>query len=80
MAAVIATDVVAVSVAVLLGYLLGLGSYVPQFGVSPGVGILSGILLIGALLASRSWDPRILGQGSEEFSRLIRAVVTSAER
>jgi len=78
MAAVIVTDVVAVSVAVLLGYLLGLGSYVPQFGVSPGVGILSGILLIGALLASRSWDPRILGQGSEEFSRLIRAVVTSA--
>jgi exopolysaccharide biosynthesis polyprenyl glycosylphosphotransferase len=77
-AAVIATDVIAVGAAVLLGYVLGLGSYVPQFGVSPGVGIISGILMIVALVASRSWDPGILGQGSEEFSRLIRAVVISA--
>jgi exopolysaccharide biosynthesis polyprenyl glycosylphosphotransferase len=76
--AVVVTDVVAVSLAVLLGHLLGLGSYVPQFGVSPGVGIISGILMVGGLLASRAWDPGILGQGSEEFSRLIRAVVTSA--
>jgi len=76
--AVVVTDVVAVCIAVVLGYVLGLGNYVPQFGVSPGVGIISGVLMIGALLASRAWDPGVLGQGSEEFSRLIRAVVTSA--
>ena len=76
--AVVVTDVLAVCGVVLLGYVLGLGSYVPQFGVSPGVGIISGILMIGGLLVSRSWDPQVLGQGSEEFSRLIRAVVISA--
>ncbi len=78
MVAVVITDVLAVCSVVLLGYLLGLGSYVPQFGVSPGVGLIAGVFMVGGLLASRSWDPGVLGQGSEEFSRLIRAVVISA--
>ena len=76
--AVVVTDVLAVVGVVLIGYRLGLGSYVPQFGVSPGMGIIAGVLMIGGLLASRSWDPGVLGQGAEEFSRLIRAVVMSA--
>ena len=64
---------------VLIGYQLGLGTTVPQFGdVSPGVGIVAGAMMLCALLVCRAWDPRVIGQGSEEFSRLIRAVVTSA--
>ncbi len=77
-ASVIVTDTVAVVLVVVLGYVLGLGSYVPQFGVSPGVGIIAGVLMIGGLLVSRAWDVGVLGQGVEEFSRLIRAIVISA--
>jgi exopolysaccharide biosynthesis polyprenyl glycosylphosphotransferase len=78
-AATVATDVLAITIMVLLGYQLGLGTSVPQFGdISPGVGIVAGLLMLFALLVCRAWDPRVIGQGSEEFSRVIRAVVTSA--
>jgi len=77
--AAVATDLSAVTIAVLVGLTLGLGTHIPEFGdVSPGVGILAGVLMVGGLVVSRAWDPRILGHGSEEFSRLLRAVVTSA--
>lgn len=78
-AATTGTDLVAITIMVLVGYALGLGTYVPQFGeVSPGVGIVAGGLMLIALLACRAWDPRVIGQGPEEFSRVLRAVVTSA--
>ncbi|MGI5125227.1 sugar transferase [Pseudonocardia sp. CA-107938] len=78
-AATVAADLAAITLSVVVGYVLGLGSHIPQLGyVSPGVGVVAGLLMIGSLLACRAWDPRILGQGSEEFSRLLRAVVTSA--
>jgi exopolysaccharide biosynthesis polyprenyl glycosylphosphotransferase len=78
-AATIAVDTVAITVSVGFGYLLGLGTHIPQLGyVSPGVGVVAGLLMLGSLLVCRAWDPRILGQGSQEFGRLLRAVVTSA--
>ncbi|WP_246170559.1 sugar transferase [Pseudonocardia hierapolitana] len=76
---VIASDVFGVAVAVLVGNLLGLGNVVPVLGdVAPGVGILAGLLTLAALTASRAWDVRVLGHGSEEFSRLIKGFVISA--
>jgi exopolysaccharide biosynthesis polyprenyl glycosylphosphotransferase len=78
-AAVITSDVLSIVAAVITGYVLGLGNVVPQFGnVAPGVGIVAGILMVAALVITRAWDPRVLGQASEEFSRVLRAVVTSA--
>ena len=78
-AAAFATDCIAITIMVLVGYQLGLGTYVPQFGdISPGVGIVAGALMLVVLLACRAWDPRVIGQGAEEFSRVLRAVVTSA--
>ncbi len=78
-AATVAVDVVAITVSVVIGYVLGLGTHIPQLGnVSPGVGVVAGLLMLGSLLACRAWDPRILGQDSQEFSRLLRAVITSA--
>jgi exopolysaccharide biosynthesis polyprenyl glycosylphosphotransferase len=78
-AAAVVADVVAIAISVFIGYELGLGSHVPEFGnVAPGVGIVAGLLLCCGLLVSRAWDPQVLGQGSEEFSRVIRAVVTGA--
>lgn len=77
--ATIATDLLAITIMVLIGYQLGLGTWVPQFGeISPGVGIVAGMFMLFALLACRAWDSQVIGQGSEEFSRVIRAVVTSA--
>jgi exopolysaccharide biosynthesis polyprenyl glycosylphosphotransferase len=78
-AAAVVTDFIAITIVVLVGLALGLGTHVPEFGdVSPSVGLVAGALMACALVATRAWDARILGHGSEEFSRLIRAVVTSA--
>ena len=77
--AAIGTDCLAIVIAVIVGYELGLGTNIPELGdVSPGVGVVAGALMLFALVVTRAWDQRILGHGSEEFSRLIRAVVTSA--
>jgi exopolysaccharide biosynthesis polyprenyl glycosylphosphotransferase len=75
----IGVDLTAIVLAVVAGNALGLGREVPQFGnVAPGVGILAGLLMVVAMIVCRAWDPRILGHGSDEFGRLIKAVVTSA--
>ncbi len=79
LAATVVCDTIAVVISVVVGDELGLGSHVPGFGdVSPGVGAVAGILILFSLLAGRAWDPVVLGQGSEELGRLIRAVVTAA--
>jgi exopolysaccharide biosynthesis polyprenyl glycosylphosphotransferase len=75
--AVIASDVLSILVSVLLGVWIG---YADSF--SDGTVVLTLVLVttLGmccALVASRAWEARILGQGSEEFNRLIRAVVSS---
>jgi exopolysaccharide biosynthesis polyprenyl glycosylphosphotransferase len=76
---VIASDVLSVAVAVLVGNVLGLGKVVPVLGdVTPGVGVLAGLLTFAGLMASRVWDVRVLGHGPEEFSRLIKGFVLSA--
>jgi len=78
-ATTVAMDLLAVTIMVVVGHMLGLGTNVPRFGdISPGVGLVACVLMLFALLICRAWDPRVIGQGSEEFSRVIRAVVTSA--
>jgi exopolysaccharide biosynthesis polyprenyl glycosylphosphotransferase len=42
------------------------------------VGLALIALTVVALVLTRSWDPSVLGQGSEEFNRLLRALVTVA--
>lgn len=77
---VIASDVVAVTAVVPVGHVLGLGTYAPNLGgnISPWLGAFSAVLAFCCLYLARTWDPRILGQGSEEFSRLVRAMLTAA--
>jgi exopolysaccharide biosynthesis polyprenyl glycosylphosphotransferase len=76
---VVAVDVVSIAASVLLGNLLGFGTTIPWLGdVAPGVGILAGVFMVLGLVLCRAWDGRVLGQGAEEFSRLLRGVVTSA--
>jgi exopolysaccharide biosynthesis polyprenyl glycosylphosphotransferase len=46
--------------------------------ISPGLGLVVTLVTALCMLLNRVWDPRVLGQGSEEFSRLIRGFTTSA--
>ena len=65
---------VAILIVVAIGHILGLGDYAPKFGgkISPALGLVATALTALALVLTRAWDQRVLGQGSEEFSRLIR--------
>lgn len=78
-AAVVVVDVVAILATVALGHVLGLGDQSDVLGtISPGLGLASGTLTVACLYLTGAWDARVLGQGAEEFSRLLRAFVTSA--
>lgn len=78
--AVVASDVCAVLTVVVIGHVLGLGYYSPLYGgtISPVLGLIVSGLVAGCLSVSRAWDQRVLGQGSEEFSRLTKGFVTAA--
>ncbi|GAA4673537.1 sugar transferase [Pseudonocardia yuanmonensis] len=78
--AVVTSDLVSVSVVVVIGHMLGLGEYWPHFDsrISPTLGIVSSLITLCSLFVCRAWEPRILGQGSEEFGRAFRALLTSA--
>ncbi len=69
-----------VAVVVVLSALGGLVNLV-VFGVPAlVVWVLTGVAMVLTLLSFavwRAWEPRALGQGSEEFSRVFRGTVTS---
>lgn len=76
--AVVASDMAAVLLAVGVGLATGL---LWTFEATSSVAVVAGATVVGTLyafFAVRSWDGRILGQGSEEFSRLLRGVIASA--
>ena len=77
--AVAAADVLVLLICAAVGGLLDLGEGSVGRGTNAWVlgGVACGLVLVG-LVSSRAWDPRILGQGSEEWSRLIRAFVNAA--
>jgi exopolysaccharide biosynthesis polyprenyl glycosylphosphotransferase len=76
---VIASDVLAIVVVVVVGSVLGFGTTIPSLGfVAPWVAVSAGLFMLFGLLLCRAWDARVLAQGAEEYSRLIRGVVTGA--
>lgn len=74
----------AVAASDLLAMLLSIGlrewwgQAPPVHHLPAALGLTLVVLTAAALGLARAWDPRILGQGSEEFSRLLRALVTVA--
>ena len=77
--AVAGTDLLIIAFFSVLGALIGFGEGSSDHGTSPWGLALSTMLLLGlTLLACRAWDPRVLGQGSEEWSRLMRSFVSAA--
>jgi exopolysaccharide biosynthesis polyprenyl glycosylphosphotransferase len=77
---VFASDLLSVAVVVPTGVLLGLGTNDANIGdkVSPWLPLASGLLTLVCLFLARAWDPPALGQGAEEFSRLVRGISGSA--
>jgi exopolysaccharide biosynthesis polyprenyl glycosylphosphotransferase len=77
--AVAASDLLVLAVCALLGALIGFGAGSGENGTNPwGLALVSVVLVPLAIGASRAWDPRVLGQGSEEWSRLMRGYVSAA--
>lgn len=78
-AAVIAADLLVLLLCSVVGALIGFGEGTSNHGTSSwGLGLVCMVLVPVVLFFSRAWDPRALGQGAEEWSRLIRAFVTAA--
>jgi exopolysaccharide biosynthesis polyprenyl glycosylphosphotransferase len=77
--AVAVSDLATLAICVVLGAFVGFGEGVGPQSSDPWVlGGAAGVLVTLAIVACRAWDPRTLGQGAEEWSRLIRAFVSAA--
>ncbi|MCD2190237.1 sugar transferase [Actinomycetospora soli] len=77
--AVAASDLLVLAVCAVLGALIGFGAGSADRGTNPWVlAAVSMVLVPLAIGAARAWDPRVLGQGSEEWSRLMRGYVSAA--
>lgn len=50
---------------------------VPAFPIATGLAVTAELMTMASLGVWRAWEPRVLGQGSEEFSRILRGTVTS---
>jgi exopolysaccharide biosynthesis polyprenyl glycosylphosphotransferase len=73
---VLIADLIIIAASLRLGLLLTDGSLA---GHLPGfIAAVTGVILIGSMVACRVWEPRVLGQGAEELRRLVRAVVAAS--
>ncbi len=73
--AVMVSDLAAVLASVLLRDWWGQTPSKPYVSTLLAAAAVLG--LMACLAATRAWDPRVLGHGPEEFSRLIRAMATA---
>jgi exopolysaccharide biosynthesis polyprenyl glycosylphosphotransferase len=74
--AVAVADLVAMAVSLGLHKWWGASPDHTHFRVTFGLVLMA--LTVAVLGMTRAWDPSVLGQGSQEFSRLLRALVAMA--
>lgn len=72
--AVIVADLFIVGVVSLLSVTLSASPLVAPHD-TVGTAVLTGLTVLAGLAVTRAWEPRVLGQGTEEFRRLGRGVV-----
>jgi exopolysaccharide biosynthesis polyprenyl glycosylphosphotransferase len=59
-----------------IGHWIGLGNSAAHRSHAVLLAVTTVPGFVGSMVACRAWEPRILGSGSEEFSRLLRGVVS----
>ncbi|HVL84494.1 MAG TPA: sugar transferase [Pseudonocardia sp.] len=75
---VVASDLVLIVLGTVVGGWLGLGTgSLGLSGSSWGYAVVVAALLLGGLAVCRAWEPRVLGQGAEEFSNVFRGALTA---
>jgi exopolysaccharide biosynthesis polyprenyl glycosylphosphotransferase len=76
---VVASDLMIVLLAAVIGSELGVGGGSPfrQDG-SLALAAVTAVALVGSLAVNRVWDPRVLGAGSDEYARVFRAAVSTS--
>ncbi|MGQ0779054.1 MAG: sugar transferase [Pseudonocardiales bacterium] len=73
---VVLADLIVIGVALRVGLVLtdaSLAGRVPGF-----IAGVTGAILLASMIVFRVWEPRVLGQGTEELRRLVKAVVAAA--
>jgi hypothetical protein len=75
--AVVSGDIGVVVLAALTGGLLGLGNGSTGVWTSWYLAGATALMMIASAAICGAWDIRVLGQGSEEFGRVLRGVVVS---
>jgi len=71
---VIVTDLAVIMAAAVIGTNVTAAGQITGL-MAAVLGVITGLLVVGALITTRAWDIRMLGQGAEEFRRLGRAVL-----
>lgn len=61
-----------------VGVLIGFGDTPANHAIAPIIAAGSLLCFAACMVANRAWEPGSLGQGPEEFARMVRAVVTTS--
>jgi exopolysaccharide biosynthesis polyprenyl glycosylphosphotransferase len=76
--AVVGGDLLTVLVAVAVGVGIGFGNTAAEPRLAALIGAGTALCFVACMIATRAWEPGILGRGSEEFSRLLRSTASTS--
>ena len=76
--AVTGSDLLIMMCALAIGVWVGFGNTATDFHLASLIAAGTAPCFVACMVATRAWEPGLLGRGSEEFSRLMRSVASSA--
>ncbi|MEJ2887975.1 sugar transferase [Actinomycetospora aeridis] len=71
---VVATDLVVIATVATIAGIIGDWGFGPALRLN----IVAAVLVLAGLVAFRAWDRGVLGQGAEEFNRVLRGTVVAS--
>lgn len=75
--AVAGNDLLAMGLALGVGMYAGLGESVETPHLAEWMALIIAVGFVSAMVACRAWEARVLGSGSEEYTRLMRGLLNS---
>ncbi|HEX4249274.1 MAG TPA: sugar transferase [Pseudonocardia sp.] len=76
--AVVLGDLLSLSLALAIGVSAGFGNSATDVYLAPLIAAGTAPCFVACMIATRAWEPGILGRGSEEFSRLLRSIASTS--